>query len=192
MNTSILEDALDNNVMIKNQDNTLSPLTIFPEIFVYPKSQDWDYYLPSNDIPKDELPTLTDDAVISLDHTYKTVVNDIFKDTPFVGHYITINNVDAYPYTGYKTLYDEATRTSYNAGGSLAHKKSGDVQGESQDLNYSVLLPEITITPSQEDKEALQIVRDNIPIKKNRDLVLSFVDDYNTSYEYSPLLNPRP
>ena len=124
MNTSILEDAVDNNVMIKNQDNTLSPLIIFPEIFVHPKSQDWDYYLPSNNIPKDELPTLTDDAVISLDHTYKTVVNDIFKDTPFVGHYININNMDVYPYTGYKTLHDEATRISYNNGGPLTHKKS--------------------------------------------------------------------
>lgn len=60
------------------------------------------------------------------------------------------------------------------------HKYGGD-EDITEDVIYNGgTLPEITISPTYEDKAALQAVRSNIPDKNTRNFLLQLLDTYNT------------
>ena len=123
-NTSILEDAINNKVVINNQDGTVSPLISLPEIEVIPSSSDWVFYSKDYEDSAYEKPILSNTAKGKVDSSNKKVVHSVFNSTPLVGHYITQKQLDSYPYTEYTTLYDEANGIQYRKGGPLTHKKS--------------------------------------------------------------------
>lgn len=152
-NTSILEDAINNKVVINNQDGTVSPLISLPEIEVTPSSSDWVFYSKDYEDSAYEKPILSDTAKGKVDSSNKKVVHTVFNSTPLVGHYITQEQLDSYPYTEYTTLYDEANGIQYNNGGHLGHWKDGTQKEENQDLNYPNLLPEVTVMPKWYDRE---------------------------------------
>lgn len=118
-NTSILEDAINNKVVINNQDGTVSPLISLPEIEVTPSSSDWVFYSKDYEDSAYEKPILSDTAKGKVDSSNKKVVHPVFNSTPLVGHYITQEQLDSYPYTEYTTLYDEANGIQYKNGGHL-------------------------------------------------------------------------
>ena len=51
---------------------------------------------------------------------------------------------------------------------------------------YAGMLPELTVTPSNESKELLSKVRSNIPDKESRKIILEILDEQNTVFKNHP------
>ena len=79
------------------------------------------------------------------------------------------------------TLLDEITVTPnrFDKGGSIFNTQDNTEV-------YAGMLPELTVTPSNESKELLAKVRSNIPDKESRKIILEILDEQNTANKSHP------